>query len=142
MSVTKGRDGVVEMDLGTGDVAIAEVISFTYSDTAEQIEVKAMGDTFKRSEDGLREANGQIVLNYDQTDTSGQHKTANLYPGANVGLKLYPSGKDSGDAYLTSVGNDYNDQVKILSEELSAEVDGIVGRTFNYQGGLLWDNLP
>lgn len=135
MAVTKGRLGVVEIDTGGGDQAILEVVSFTYDDAIEQIDVKAMGDTFKRTEDGLREAGGQIVVNWDQADANGQ---AAMIVGINMGLKLYPGGKTPvGTHYITSVGNDSADQVKLTTAGISSEVDGITGRTFDYRGGLL-----
>ena len=135
MAVTKGRDGVVRSGATN---AVLEVISFTAEETADEIEVKAMGDTFKRFEDGLIDMSGQVVVNWDQADTTGQNT---LVVGANIDLRLYPEGIASGANYL-SPENQTPATVKILGNAISAEVDGIVGRTFSWRGGMAWESVP
>ena len=135
MSVTKGRDGVVRIG-ATG--AVLEVVSFTAEAVADEIEVKAMGDTNKRFEDGLQDWGGQIVVNWDQADTPGQ---VAMTIGTSVDLRLYPEGVGAGADYLSAESQSPT-TVKILGEALNAEVDGIVGRTYSWRGGMGWEQLP
>lgn len=86
-----GSEGVVRVGANT----VAEVTSFSFTETAEYAEDTTLADTTKTyNVTAIKSWNGSVTCFWDETDTTGQ---VALAPGANVALVLAPEGVDSGD---------------------------------------------
>lgn len=127
--IYRGCEGSIKV---AGNV-IAEVKSWSLSETTEVIDVSVLGNCNKKKRAGMQDATGSITCQWDDDDTSGQLALSN---GAEVTLSLYPGGDLSGrmfatlDAIITTVGK-------------SASVDGIVEASFDYEGtgGVVWADV-
>jgi predicted secreted protein len=115
-----GSEGIVKISTNT----IAEVRSWTLTNTADTIEDTTMGDSWRTHQSVLSAWSGQVVCYWDETDTTGQGA---LTSGATVALKLYPEGATTGDIY-------YSGNAIVTSIERSASFDGMVEATFAFQG--------
>jgi hypothetical protein len=115
-----GSEGIVKV--GTNN--IAEVRSWTLTNTADTIEDTTMGDSWRTHQSVLSAWSGQIVCYWDETDTTGQGA---LTSGASVAVKLYPEGATAGDIY-------YSGNALVTSIERTAAFDGLVEATFAFQG--------
>lgn len=116
-----GSEGVVRV----GANAVAEVISFSFSQQAEYAEATTLADTDKKYNTvAIKSWSGSLTCFWDETDTSGQVAIA---PGANVALVLAPEGVDSGDTRYS--GN-------ALVTEITRTVNrgAITEISFNFQG--------
>jgi hypothetical protein len=120
MATHTGSEGVVKISANT----IAEVRSWTLTETADTIEDSTMGDAYRTYKVGMKTFTGSIVCYWDETDTTGQMA---LTAGASVTLNLYPEGATTGDTYYTGT-------VLVTSIEATASFDGMVEATFNFQG--------
>lgn len=122
-----GDEGTVKI----GSDVIAEIRSFSLTETAELIEDTAKGDASKTYQAGKKDASGSLECWWDETDTTGQGV---LVVGAQVALDLYPEGAATGDTY-------YQIAAAIITEvgRESPEGDGIVSVSFNFQasGGVI-----
>ena len=94
MATFTGKAGVVQ----TGSNALAEVRSYSITQTGDTTESTSMGDSAKTFEATLTEFSGSIDLFFDDTDTSGQ---VSLTIGSSFTLNLAPEGTGSG-AYKLS----------------------------------------
>lgn len=115
-----GSEGIVRISANT----IAEVRSWTLTNTADTIEDTTMGDSWRTHKSVLSAWSGQVVCYWDETDTTGQGA---LTSGATVTLNLYPEGNQTGDTYYTG-------SVIVTSIERTASFDGMVEATFAFQG--------
>lgn len=116
-----GSEGVVRV----GANAVAEVISFSFSQQAEYAETTTLADTDKKYNIvAIKSWSGSLTCFWDETDTNGQVAIA---PGANVALVLAPEGVDSGDTRYS--GN-------ALVTEITRTVNrgAITEISFNFQG--------
>lgn len=90
-----GSEGVVRV----GSNAVAEVLSFTITQSAEYAESTTLADTDKKyNVTAIKSWGGSITAFWDETDTSGQVAIA---PGANVALALAPEGVGAGATRYT-----------------------------------------
>jgi hypothetical protein len=90
-----GSEGVVRV----GANAVAEVLSFTITQSAEYAESTTLADTDKKyNVTAIKSWGGSITAFWDETDTSGQVAIA---PGANVSLVLAPEGVGTGATRYT-----------------------------------------
>jgi hypothetical protein len=90
-----GSEGVVRVGANT----VAEVLSFTVTQSAEYAESTTLADTDKKySVTAIKSWGGSITAFWDETDTSGQVAIA---PGANVALVLAPEGVGAGATRYT-----------------------------------------
>lgn len=121
MAVKNGRLGAVYISTNQ----VSEVISFSYEETAEEIEVKAMQDTAKRYEAGLNDSSGEFACNYDEDDSTGQES---ISIGDTVTLSLRPEDGAPNQEYAGSV--------KITNISLSQDVDGVAARSYSFRGKL------
>lgn len=126
MATHHGKDGVVKV----GSNAVAEVKEFSVESGVEVADDTVMGDAWKTHLTGQKQWSGSLTCNWDETDTTGQEA---LTEGASVTLNLHPEGADTGDKYLTGTAT-------ITSITLSASLDGVVTRAFQFQGNgaLAW----
>ena len=120
MATTKGSEGTVK----SGANAIAEIRSYTITETADTLEDTTMGDTSRTYLASLKTFTGSIECFWDETDTNGQ---LTLDPGSTVTINIYPEGSTSGDTYYTG-------SVIITEKSVTASYDGMVEASFSFQG--------
>jgi hypothetical protein len=120
MATHKGSEGTVK----SGANAIAEIRSYTITETADVLEDTTMGDSSRTYLASLKTFTGSIECFWDETDTNGQ---LTLDPGSSVTINIYPEGSTSGDTYYTGT-------VLITEKNVSASFDGMVEASFSFQG--------
>ncbi len=120
MATHKGSEGTVK----SGANAIAEIRSYTITETADTLEDTTMGDTSRTYLSSLKTFTGSIDCFWDETDTNGQ---LTLDPGSSVTINIYPEGSTSGDTYYTGT-------VLITEKSITASFDGMVEASFSFQG--------
>ena len=120
MATFTGKAGVVQ----TGSNALAEVRSYSITQTGDTTESTSMGDSAKTFEATLTEFSGSIDLFFDDTDTSGQ---VSLTIGSSFTLNLAPEGTGSGAYKLTG-------SAIVTDITRSAAHDGLVEMTVAFQG--------
>ena len=120
MAVFTGKAGVVQ----TGRNALAEVRSYSITQTGDTTESTSMGDSAKTFEATLTEFSGSVDVFFDDTDSSGQ---VSLTIGSSFTLNLAPEGTGSG-AYKLSGSAIVTDITR------TAAHDGLVEMTIAFQG--------
>tara|TARA_Y100000816_G_C26101586_1_gene584002 strand:+ start:2692 stop:3081 length:390 start_codon:yes stop_codon:yes gene_type:complete len=120
MATFTGKAGVVQ----TGSNALAEVRSYSITQTGDTTESTSMGDSAKTFEATLTEFSGSIDLFFDDTDTSGQ---VSLTIGSSFTLNLAPEGTGSGAYKLTG-------SAIVTDITRTASHDGLVEMTVAFQG--------
>ncbi len=116
-----GSEGVVRVGANT----VAEVTSFSFTETAEYAEDTTLADTTKTyNVTAIKSWNGSVTCFWDETDTTGQ---VELAPGANVALVLAPEGVDSGDTR-------YSGNALITEITRNVQRGAITEVTFNFIG--------
>ena len=120
MATHKGSEGTVK----SGVNAIAEIRSYTITETADTLEDTTMGDSSRTYLASLKTFAGSIECFWDETDTDGQ---LTLDPGASVTINIYPEGSTSGDTYYTGT-------VLITEKNVTGSFDGMVEASFSFQG--------
>ena len=120
MAVFTGKAGVVQ----TGSNALAEVRSYSITQSGETTESTAMGDSAKTFESTLTEFSGSVDVFFDDTDSSGQ---VSLTIGSSFTLNLAPEGTGSG-AYKLSGSAIVTDITR------TAAHDGLVEMSIAFQG--------
>ena len=120
MAVFTGKAGVVR----TGSNALAEVRSYSITQTGDTTESTSMGDSAKTFEATLTEFSGSVDVFFDDTDTSGQ---VSLTIGSSFTLNLAPEGTGSG-AYKLSGSAIVTDITR------TAAHDGLVEMSIAFQG--------
>ncbi len=120
MATLTGKAGVVQ----TGSNAIAEVRSYSITQTGDTTESTSMGDSAKTFEATLTEFSGSVDVFFDDTDTSGQ---VSLTIGSSFTMNLAPEGTASG-AYKLSGTAIVTDVTR------TAAHDGLVEMSIAFQG--------
>ena len=120
MAVFTGKAGVVQ----TGSNALAEVRSYSITQTGDTTESTSMGDSAKTFEATLTEFSGSVDVFFDDTDTSGQ---VSLTIGSSFTMNLAPEGTASG-AYKLSGTAIVTDITR------TAAHDGLVEMSIAFQG--------
>lgn len=120
MATHHGNEGTVKIGANT----VAEIVSWSYSDTTETADDTAMGDAAKTHIAGQYSWEGEVACHWDETDTNGQQA---LTQGASVTLNLYPEGAGAGDTYYTGTAT-------VISRSFTGTMNGIVSATFRFQG--------
>jgi len=120
MANHKASEGTVKI----GSNVIAEIRDYSIEQTANTIETTEIGDTSKTFVAGQVASSGSMTCFWDETDTNGQVAMA---VGNSVQINFYPEGDTGGDTY-------YDMQALITSVGVSASVDGLVERSFGFQG--------
>jgi len=120
MATHKGSEGTVK----SGANAIAEIRSYTITETADTLEDTTMGDSSRTYLASLKTFTGSIECFWDETDTNGQ---LTLDPGSTVTINIYPEGSTSGDTYYTG-------SVIVTEKSITASYDGMVEASFSFQG--------
>ena len=120
MATHKGSEGTVK----TGANTIAEIRSYTITETSDTLEDTSMGDASRTYLPSLKTFSGSIECFWDETDTSGQMA---LDPGSTATINVYPEGSSTGDKYYTG-------SVIITERTVTASFDGMVEASFSFQG--------
>jgi predicted secreted protein len=120
MATHKGSEGTVK----SGSNTVAEIRSYTITETADVLEDTTMGDASRTYLASLKTFTGSIECFWDETDTNGQ---MTLDPGSTVTINIYPEGSSSGDVYYTG-------SVIITEKSITASFDGMVEASFSFQG--------
>lgn len=120
MATHKGSEGTVKV----GANAVAEIRSYTITETADTLEDTTMGDASRTYLPSLKTFSGSMDVFWDETDTNGQ---VALSPGSTVTINVYPEGSSSGDTYYTG-------SVIVTDHTITASFDGMVEASFSFQG--------
>lgn len=120
MATHAGSEGTVKVSAN----AIAEIRSYTITETGDTIENSSMGDSSRTYLAGLKTFSGSIDCWWDETDTNGQLA---LDVGSTVTINIYPEGSTSGDTYYTG-------SVIVTGKTITASFDGMVEASFTFQG--------
>ena len=130
MASYKGCEGLVKVGTNT----IAEVRSWSLTETTGILDASALGSCAKVKKAGMTDGTGSVTCLWDDTDTTGQGAMTN---GAEVELNLYPKGATTGSAFVTF-------QAIITTAGVSGSFDGLVEKTFDYEatGTIVWGVAP
>ena len=120
MATHKGSEGSVAV----GSNAIAEVRSFSITESADTIEDTTMGDAARTYKPSLTSFSGSVEVFWDETDTNGQIALA---VGSEITFNVYPEGSTSGDAYLTG-------SAIVTGKTINSSADGMVEASVSLQG--------
>lgn len=124
MATFKGNEGTVL----SGSNAVAEIRSFSVSETSDVIEDTVMGDQSKSYVSSFKDATATVECYFDDTDTNGQNT---FLVGDVVSISLQMEGNTSGDHKLSG-------SAIITGRDISVAADGMVEASFSMQitGGL------
>lgn len=120
MATHKGSEGTVKV----GANAIAEIRSFSISETGDTVEDTTMGDTARTYKPSLTTWSGTVEVFWDETDTQGQ---VALTVGAVATVNAYPEGSGSGADYLTG-------SAIVTGRTINSSFDGMVEASITLQG--------
>tara|TARA_R110000868_G_scaffold321002_2_gene582086 strand:+ start:619 stop:1011 length:393 start_codon:yes stop_codon:yes gene_type:complete len=120
MATHTGSEGTVKI----GANQIAEIRSYTLSESADTVEDTTMGDSARSFKASLTSFDGSLDVFWDETDADGQ---VALTIGSEVALKVYPEGSTSGDTFLSG-------QAIVTSRSITASFDGMVEMSIGVQG--------
>ena len=120
MATHKGSEGTIKV----GANAVAEVRSFSISETGDTIEDTTMGDSARTYKPSLTSWSGSVEVYWDETDTNGQ---VALSVGSEVTLNAYPEGASTGADYLTG-------SAIVTGRTINSSFDGMVEASITVQG--------
>ena len=120
MATHKGSEGTVKV----GANAVAEIRSFTITETADTIEDTSMGDSARTYLPSLTNFTGDLSVLWDETDTDGQSA---MTVGSSITFAVYPEGDTGGDTYLSGTAI-------VTSKSVTASYDGLVESSISVQG--------
>lgn len=120
MATHAGSEGTVKV----GANAVAEIRSFSVSETADTIEDTTMGDSARTYKPSLKSFSGSLDVYWDETDTNGQGA---LTVGSEVTIGFYPEGATTGDTYLTG-------SAIVTGLTVNSSFDGMVEASITIQG--------
>ena len=115
-----GSEGTVHV----GSTPIAEIRSYSVTETADTIEDTTMGDTSRTYKSSLKSFTGSVDVYWDEADTSGQQA---LSVGSEVTIKFYPEGSTTGDTYM------YGSAI-VTGKTVTASFDGMVEASITIPG--------
>ncbi|OUW83686.1 MAG: hypothetical protein CBD78_00030 [Candidatus Thioglobus sp. TMED218] len=120
MATFKGNSGVVKV----GSTAVAELRSYSITETAETIDDTAMGDTYRSVQASLKSFNGSLDVYFDDTDSSGQGA---LTVGAAVTVEFLMEGSASGAHKLSG-------SAIVTDRTITGSSDSMVEASLSIQG--------
>jgi predicted secreted protein len=120
MATHKGSEGTVKV----GANAVAEIRSYSITETSDTLEDTVMGDAARTYLASLKSFSGSMDVFWDETDTTGQ---VALAPGSSVTINIYPEGSTSGDTYYTGT-------IIVTEKSITASFDGMVEASISFQG--------
>ena len=116
-----GKLGVVY----SSTTQIANATEWTYSETGNEVEATAGGDTAKSYLAGLPDGGGSVTTRWDPADAGQTAMTI----GASVTLNLYPGGNTAGITKLSG-------SVVITGRAIDWSYEGVPSFRFDYRGFL------
>lgn len=125
MATYTGENGTVKIGTDSaGEVAIAEVRSWTVEHTKDVIEDTVMGDAARTYKHGLHQFSGSMEVIYDDGHTAASDA---FRPDADGDLyiEFYPD---------SSTGEKFTGQILVTSVSRSASFDDLITATVNFQG--------
>jgi len=125
MATYTGENGTVKLGTDSvGEVAIAEVRSWTVEHTKDVIEDTVMGDAARTYKSGLHQFTGSMEVVYDDGHSAASN---GFRPDADGDLfvEFYPS---------TSAGEKFTGKVIVTSVSRTASYDDLVSATVSFQG--------
>ena len=114
-----GSEGTVHI----GTDAVAEIKSYSVSESMNTIEDTTINDTSKTFQTGTKEWDGSVDVFWDETDTAQSALTI----GASISLKFYPEGAVTGDTF-------YSGTALVTGISRSAATDGLVEASYSLKG--------
>ena len=120
MANHKGSEGTVLV----GTNAIAEIRSYSFTETSDTIEDTTMGDTFRTYKASLKSFSGSVEVYWDEEDTNGQ---VALSVGSEVTIKFAPEGNSAGDKI-------YSGTAIVTGLTINTSADGMVEASITVQG--------
>lgn len=120
MATHKGSEGTVKV----GANAVAEIRSYSISETSDTVEDTTMGDSARTYLPSLTTFSGSMDVFWDETDTNGQ---VALTVGSTATINIYPEGASSSDTYLTG-------SIIVTGKTINASFDGMVEASISFQG--------
>ena len=120
MTTHSGDEGLIK----SGSNALAELRSFSITESADTREDTAMGETARTYKAGKTNWTASVEAWWDETDTNGQET---FIIGAEVTFGGYPEGDASGDTYLSGTA-------LITERTINSDQEGIVEASFSLQG--------
>ena len=120
MATHKGSEGTVKV----GANAVAEIRSYSITETSDTLEDTVMGDSARTYLASLKSFSGSMDVFWDETDTTGQ---VALAPGSSVTINIYPDGSVSGDTYYTG-------SIIVTEKSITSSFDGMVEASISFQG--------
>ena len=120
MATHKGSEGTVKV----GSNAVAEIRSYSITETADTLEDTTMGDAARTYLSSLKSFSGSMEVFWDETDTTGQGA---LTVGSSATINIYPEGSDTADTYLTG-------SIIVTGKTVTASFDGMVEASITFQG--------
>lgn len=125
MATYTGENGTVKIGTDSaGEVAIAEVRSWTVEHTKDVIEDTVMGDAARTYKSGLHQFSGSMEVVYDDGHTAASDAFRPDADGA-LYIEFYPN---------TTSGEKFTGQVIVTSVSRTASYDDLVSATVNFQG--------
>ena len=119
MANHKGSEGTVHV----GTDAVAEIKSYSFSETVSTIDDTTIGNDAKTFQAGQTSFSGSVDVFWDEADTAQIAMTV----GASITIKWYPEGTDSTDKYYTG-------SAIVTSIDRSATIDGMVEASYGVTG--------
>lgn len=120
MATHSGSEGTVKV----GANAVAEIRSFSISETSDTVEDTTMGDAARTYKPSLKSWSGSIEVFWDETDTNGQGA---LTVGSDVTVGFYPEGATTGDTYMSGAAI-------VTGLTVNSSFDGMVEASVTVQG--------
>lgn len=118
MAKKHGKDGVVQIS----DNDVLEVSNWSLSESSNQVESSAMGDSYTTNLGGIKSQSGSIECNFDEDDSTGQ---ALMDSGQTVAIKLFVEADQTGATY-------FGGNALITEKEVSTPKDGVITASFSY----------
>lgn len=120
MANHSGSEGTVHVGVNP----VAEIRSYSISETSDTIEDTTMGDSSRTYKPSLKSFSGSIDVFWDETDTTGQGA---LTVGSEVTIKFYPEGTTAGDIFYTG-------SAIVTGKTINGSFDGMVEASITVQG--------
>ena len=125
MATYTGENGTVKIGSDSlGEIAIAQVRSWTVEHTKDVIEDTVMGDAARRYKNGLHSFTGSMEVVYDDAHTGASDAFRPDNDG-DIYVEFYPS---------TTAGEKFTGKVLVTSVSRTASFDDLVTCTVNFQG--------
>lgn len=120
MATHKGSEGTVKVGVN----AVAEIRSYSITETADTLEDTTMGNTSRTYLSSLKSFSGSMEVFWDETNNNGQGA---LVAGGTATINVYPEGDTSGDTYYTGA-------IIVTGKTITASFDGMVEASITFQG--------